>query len=131
MTKLLQITSLLWVAGTSVAADPVELRCSPQDPIDNWIESVRIDVPNAKVWLQVSRQEQEIEVDLLHVGPEQLGARTYHFNWRVEWADEPIVNVFKLFRSTNEWRLVSAGMELRNGTMVLRAAGPNQVMACE
>src|SRR5262245_33228099 len=80
----------------AVAADRVELTCTPQDK-KNWIESVRIHVPSSKVWLRLRGESRPHELKLLYVGPEQFGARTYHFNWAVE-GDDPVVNAFKLFR---------------------------------
>jgi len=114
----------------AAAVERVELTCTPQNT-SSWIRSVRIHVPTAKVWLHLAGEERPHEVKLLHVGPEQFGARTYHFNWTVEDARDPVVNAFKLFRTMNEWRLLNVGMEARAGTLVLRAIDDSEVMTCK
>ena len=130
MTRLLTLLILGFSALPAAAAGSTELSCTPQDKT-YWIRSVRINVPSNKVWLQVQDDDHTHEMKLIHVGPEQFGARTYHFNWTVEGAADPVVNAFKLFRAMNEWRLIDVGMESRNGTLVLKALGASQIMDCK
>jgi hypothetical protein len=108
-----------------------ELRCEPRDNPAYWIQWVHVDAVAKVVRVKVLNELAERTVDLLYVGPEQFGENTYHFNWRVQGIDPPMLQAFKLFRSTDGWRLINVGLEDHQGVLTLKALGPSQDMRCK
>jgi len=127
--RLLCFTVLICVVQDTLAASENDWLCrAPLDPED-WIESIRISPSQEKVWLKLKSNDSAEELPLLYVNPEQADQPIYAFNSAV--AGTNVVNAFKVFRVAQQWRLISAGMEERRGTLVLKALGSSVKLACD
>lgn len=134
MKHFTHLFGVLVVSGTCAAAEISELHCTPLGAPGYWIESVHINVVYKKViFITASGPNKRDlhDVNLLYIGPEQFGGHTYHFNWKVEGSEDSIVNVFKLFKTNEGWRLIDAGMETHGDQLVLKALGKSQSMQCK
>jgi hypothetical protein len=127
--NLLYFTVLVGVAHSALAATQNDLLCRATHDPEDWIESIRISPSQGKVWLKLKANDSADELPLLYLNSEQADQPTYAFNSAVAGTD--VVNVFKVFRVAEQWRLISAGMEERQGTLVLKALGSSVKLACE
>jgi hypothetical protein len=127
--KLLCLTVLVGVAGGAFAASQNDWLCRATLDPEDWIESIRISPSQSKVWLKLKSNDSADELPLLYANPEQADQPSYAFNSAV--AGTNVVNAFRVFRVSEQWRLISAGMEERQGTLVLKALGSSVKLACE
>jgi hypothetical protein len=129
----LKLLSLVVIAGfmqTARSADQMDLSCVATEDPDDRIESIRISPSQSRVWIKFKRNDGTNEVPLLYVSPKTIHEPVYAFNRPVAGTDDHVVNAFKVFRVGKQWRLISAGMEARQGTLVLRALGSSLRLDC-
>ena len=127
--NLLCFLALIGAAHAAGDASHKDLLCRATDDPDDWIESIHISPVHSKVWLKLKSHESAEELPLLYSSSDASDQPMYAFNAAV--AGTNTVNVFKVFRVLEQWRLISAGMEELRGTLVLRALGSSVTLACK
>jgi hypothetical protein len=127
--NLLCFIVLVGVPHGALAASQNDLLCRATHDPEDWIESIRISPSQSKVWLKLKSNDSAEELPLLYLNLEEADQPIYAFNSAV--AGTNVVNVFKVFRVAKQWRLISAGMEDRQGSLVLKALGSSVKLTCE
>ncbi len=89
-----------------------------------------VDPASKTVTLHLSQAPTPRQAVLTNAAEFQSGKPVYAFSLPPLPGDENVTNVFKLFNTGREWRLIDAGLLEVNGTFTLRALGKSVVMRC-
>jgi hypothetical protein len=117
------------VASTGVC-EAKDLVCTDRGNAHLWVKRLSIDVQAKTVTLSVLNESTPRVARLTNASEVQFGKPVFAFNLPPAQDAEPVTNVFKLFHTGSEWRLVDAGLLAVNGTLTLRALGQSVVFVC-
>jgi hypothetical protein len=122
------LTTLLAAAvGECTAKDLV---CTDRNNSHLWVKRLSIDVQAKTVALSVINESTPRIAQLVNTAEVQFGKPVFAFNLPPAPNSEPVTNVFKLFYTGSEWRLVDAGLLEVEGTLTLRALGRSVAFVC-
>lgn len=128
MQRLITLAALLVVSAGNCAAK--DLICTDRSNSHLWVKRLSIDVQARTVALSVVDEPTPRIAQLIDATEVQSGKPVFAFNLPPAPNDAPITNVFKLFHTGSEWRLIDAGLLAVKGTLTLRALGQSVAFVC-
>lgn len=133
--KTLALAGLLSTAAATAgpaapAATAPNLSCRDATGQHLWVKKLDIDVRARTVTLHVTDAPKQRVAVLVDSSERQAGHAIYAFNLPPLFKEEPVTNVFKLFHTGKEWRLIEAGLLDVRGTLALRALGQSVPYQC-
>lgn len=112
----IRTTLALVLAVTSTHALAAELWCEDTGNQHLLVESLVINEHAKSVTLKLRQGTSPREAVLVNSSEMQFGERVYAFNLPPEPNEAKVTNAFKLFKATDTWRLIDAGLLEVNGT---------------
>ena len=129
MNRSLLLALLLTTIACSAFAQ--QLSCADRANEHLWVKKVRVDAKAKTVFLTLAQAPTSRKAVLTNASESQFGKPVYAFNLPPVEGAEPVTNVFKLFYTGTEWRLIEAGLLQVNGVLTLRALGQSVALTCK
>ena len=129
---------LLLAAGSASAKTITCVPVASKDtPYLHWVRRISIDEPSRTVNMDIVRfrtKDSEtmgkLKAELVSSTDTQFGEPIYVFN-TIPAAGVEVTHLFKLFKSLDDWRLISAGVTFVGKTPALKAIEPSAVFDCK
>lgn len=126
----LRFFALLLIAASN-GASAQKLSCTDATSKHLWVKQLLVDSKAKSVTLSLAQPPSPRTATLTNSSETQFGKPVYAFNLPPLEGSAPVTNVFKLFYTGTEWRLIDAGLLEVNGTLTLRALGQSAVFTCK
>jgi hypothetical protein len=118
--------------STAIAA-PVQaqnLVCTDAANEARWVKKLVVDTKAKSVTLTLTQGPSPRTAAIANSSESQFGKPVYAFNLPPLEGMAQVTNVFKLFYTGTEWRLINAGLLEVNGVLTLRALGQSSRFEC-
>ncbi|MFV0675533.1 hypothetical protein [Variovorax sp. tm] len=133
-----QALLLLLVVGSASAKTITCVPAASTDtPYPHWVRRISIDESSQTVNMDIVRfrtKDSEtmgkLKGELVSATDAQFGEPIYVFN-TIPAAGVEVTNLFKLFKSLDDWRLIGAGVTFVGKTPALRAIESSAVFNCK
>lgn len=120
--------ALVAVAGSCSAQ---KLACTDASNKHLWVKKLLVDFQAKSVTLTLAQPPSPRIATIVDASESQFGKPVIAFNLPPLEGGPPVTNVFKLFHTGAEWRLVDAGLLEVNGRLALRALGDSVAFNCK